>query len=379
MAFSYSAAITVDHTKVPNTDQTGFPVLVFGTYAGTAGVPDLRVAGSGGHVQHASGYDIYFYSDSGLTTRIPAERVTWNSSTGAIQFWVKRSLLTASDVTIYIAYGDSGISSDPNSDATYGRTSVWDTNYKGVWHLDDVTAGGTTIDSTSNGNTGTASATSPTSSASGQIGNCANFDGNTARNIDVGSSTSLGGLAAFTISGWIKPSGFGDDTFSTIFCIAKQRSPAPLDPFQDIILAVQSGALFLGASSGVAGSRKTYNPATTLTTGNWYHVVGVYNGSNLNTYKNGTLVGAGIACTVTTPSTPSQSARIGQMGIAVSDFAQVNGLLEEVRVSNIQRTADWILTEYNNQNSPSTFYTMGPETAISSGHGTYNLSALGVG
>jgi RHS repeat-associated protein len=52
-------------------------------------------------------------------------------------------------------------------------------------------------------------------------------------------------------------------------------------------------------------------------------------------------------------------------GILIKYDAQaLNGLLDETRISNIARSADWILTEYNNQNSPSTFY--GISTATSS-------------
>jgi hypothetical protein len=38
------------------------------------------------------------------------------------------------------------------------------------------------------------------------------------------------------------------------------------------------------------------------------------------------------------------------------------GSLDEVRVSNAVRSADWIATEYNNQSSPATFYTLGSES-----------------
>jgi RHS repeat-associated protein len=42
-------------------------------------------------------------------------------------------------------------------------------------------------------------------------------------------------------------------------------------------------------------------------------------------------------------------------------YSSVNfwhGLLDEVRLSNIERSDDWVTTEYNNQSSPSTFYTL---------------------
>jgi hypothetical protein len=38
------------------------------------------------------------------------------------------------------------------------------------------------------------------------------------------------------------------------------------------------------------------------------------------------------------------------------------GTLDEVRLSTIERSASWTATEYNNQNSPGTFITMGSES-----------------
>ncbi|MBI5280621.1 MAG: hypothetical protein HY858_02985, partial [Candidatus Solibacter usitatus] len=37
------------------------------------------------------------------------------------------------------------------------------------------------------------------------------------------------------------------------------------------------------------------------------------------------------------------------------------GLLDEVRVSSIARTPDWIVTEYQNQNAPATFFSVGAQ------------------
>src|SRR5262249_18698205 len=45
---------------------------------------------------------------------------------------------------------------------------------------------------------------------------------------------------------------------------------------------------------------------------------------------------------------------------ATSLFAA--GTLDEVRISNILRSPDWIVTDYNNQSSPETFITMGSES-----------------
>src|ERR1700686_2127248 len=60
--YAYRRAITIDHTKVPNTDQANFPVLVSGTYS------YLATISNGGNVTNENGYDIIFTSDSAQTS-----------------------------------------------------------------------------------------------------------------------------------------------------------------------------------------------------------------------------------------------------------------------------------------------------------------------
>ena len=43
------------------------------------------------------------------------------------------------------------------------------------------------------------------------------------------------------------------------------------------------------------------------------------------------------------------------------DGENFSGILDEARLSNVARSADWIATEYNNQSSPATFYALGGE------------------
>ena len=52
------------------------------------------------------------------------------------------------------------------------------------------------------------------------------------------------------------------------------------------------------------------------------------------------------------------------------------GGIDEARISSTVRSADWILAEYNNQSSPSTFYAL---ANISPSACTPSLSLMGVG
>src|SRR6202023_984049 len=65
--YSNRRAITLDHTKVPNTDQSNFPVLISGTYS------YLATVANGGKAQNVNGYDIIFTDDAPGSTRLDHE------------------------------------------------------------------------------------------------------------------------------------------------------------------------------------------------------------------------------------------------------------------------------------------------------------------
>ena len=60
--YTYRRPITVDHTKVPNSNQTDFTVAVIGTYS------YLAHTTHGGLITDLNGYDIAFYADEAGTT-----------------------------------------------------------------------------------------------------------------------------------------------------------------------------------------------------------------------------------------------------------------------------------------------------------------------
>src|SRR5207253_9490650 len=82
-----------------------------------------------------------------------------------------------------------------------------------------------------------------------------------------------------------------------------------------------------------------------------------FDGSNLRLYKNGSLVAGPTSATPSTSSLPE--ALIGRGALANSPWS---GDIDEVRISATARSAAWITTEYNNQNSPATFITIGSES-----------------
>ena len=79
---SYRRSLTIDHTRVCNTDQRNFPLLV------RLCDPTLRSTASGGHVAHPHGTDLFFTQADGRT-RLPCELVAYDPEQGQLEAWVE--------------------------------------------------------------------------------------------------------------------------------------------------------------------------------------------------------------------------------------------------------------------------------------------------
>ena len=94
-----------------------------------------------------------------------------------------------------------------------------------------------------------------------------------------------------------------------------------------------------------------------ISTGGWYYIVLTFNGSDYTCYLNGSQYGNTISDSLTEVTDPIE---IGFW--KPSSPQSFHGILDEIRISNIARSADWITTEFNNQNDTSSFYSVGGES-----------------
>src|ERR1017187_1844507 len=193
-SWTYRKAITMDHTKVPNTDQASFPVLISLT----------SDAGLSTHAR-TDGYDILFTSSDG-TTKIPYEREQYtNTSSGTLVEWVNvASLSHLTDTVIYMYYGNASATDQQ------AATSVWDSNYKGVWHLKENPRGTAPQmgDSTAGANSGTtASGFVAGDQQTGKIGLGLHFAGAINYEVSMANQTPFNFQYnnPFTIEYWTKP------------------------------------------------------------------------------------------------------------------------------------------------------------------------------
>ncbi len=319
-----SFTITIDHTKVA-ANLTDFPVYV-----------DLSdMPASFWDTVSSSGGDIRMYESDG-TTEIPREVVAIDTGTKTGELHFKGDLSSTSDTSFILTI--DGTSSDYAADATYGAENVWDADFAAVYHLNDENA----IDSTANGKDGTVQGGMSSSNiVDGKVGKALNFDGS-------------------------------DDYISLPFIINPSTTPLSATLFGSIDTDLSSNgtALQQNGTSGrswiyrfatdpnpfstyLGGSRTDSNTAIAPTT--WYSLGMTYASGTVQLYTNGSPDSS----KAETPESETDTFIIGSgKGSAFWD-----GQIDEVRISSTNRSANWISTEYNNQNSPSTFYTATSQTA----------------
>jgi hypothetical protein len=323
-------SITIDGSKVTGS-HSSFPLLV--------SLTDADLAASA----QAGGNDLLFTASDG-TTKLDHEIENFTASTGSLTAWVRiPTLASGTNTVIYLYYGNGTIGSQQNP------TGVWDANYGGVWHLKENT-GVNVADSTSNANTGTPR--NSTLQLPGKVDGSLNFSKALYQHVTVPDYWSLDLWGDMTISGWMKTS--TTDTQSRLIA-AKWRSGGSYRRNYWLGKLYGYGNHFLQFQVD-ASSAYVLGPWN-LADNNWHYVVGVANVSGLKLYLY--VDGAQINNTAYDGSSVNGQEDFN-IGKSPDDGFQLwNGQLDEVRVSGNSRSAAWIATEYANQASPSTFYSVG--------------------
>ncbi len=327
--------ITIDGTKIATTTDN-FPVLI-----------DITDTSLSGRAQ-ADGDDILFTDDNG-TTKLPHEIELYTSTSGRLVAWVKVSIASSTNKAIYMYYGNSATSSEQLA------TSVWDASYKMVHHFEETTnCSASSTDSTINAKhascLGNVLATS-----TGKIGGAKAFSTSTATydyylNSNGAASVATGSIS---VSGWMKYAYATTSGARTIFSLSDLNSN------NDVTLNYNNttGRITFAVWT-TAGNKSMSSNESSFNAGQWYHIVGTYESSvNSKIYIDGqlsttsaALVGRGVTAAVTL--------HYGKFWNGTSAFG---GVLDELRTYKGTLSAGWVATEYNNQNSPSTFYSVGSE------------------
>jgi hypothetical protein len=319
----YRKQITIDHAMVLS-NLTDFPVLI-----SLNSDDDLK------SYAQTNGNDLVFTNKTG--TKLSHEIESYNPLIGQLVAWVKVPTLSSTkNTTLYLYFGNGLCSNQEDIIGT------WDSNFLMIQHLNETysTATGHYKDSTTRAHDGTLVGGNGGNHVTGKIGPALNFDGsNTELTLVDSSDFTAPATDMKTYEAWIKfsasPSGYQN------------------------ILGDYYGPCFLmngNSLSYFAGNLKNSNTLT-WTTDIWYYVVCAVNGAtSVSWYRDGISVGS--TSNTQNPRDPSNF-WIGatQNGGGGADF--FNGVIDEVRLSTGVRNSSWIQTSYDNQNDPSSFYSIG--------------------
>jgi hypothetical protein len=249
-------------------------------------------------------------------------------------------------------YGFSG------SDDQQDEEGVWDNGYEAVWHLAEASGAGAYLtDSSENNHDGTPANTNY--NTSGKIDGARSFRYSGAHEITITNSGELfDSWDFFALEFWIYPD---------------YSSDAIWEASDEDMLFDRGGPIRLGRIR-----RNNFNDPNMgefqmdvefNTYGNtfmivdidrrqWNHIVYCYDGSYYRGFVNGQQQF----------STSISNDRLisGTQSLYLGDASSPpNATLDEVRISNVTRSVDWYVTQYNNQNNTTSFYKISNEETIS--------------
>jgi hypothetical protein len=345
----------ITFSNPPASTLTDFPVLI--ELTGGVNIDYAKVQNAG--------EDLRFVDSDG--TPLDYEIEEWNES-GTSYVWVRVPQIDTSGTDYMWMYYGNGSATDGQN-----ASGVWSNSYTGVWHLDDDPTGGAgaILDSSGSNNHGTAFNMAAGDLQTGQVDSGLNFDG-TADYVQT-TSSELQTADNFTISAWFN----ADDTLFAHHLIWQGVGTAngfgdPGDQEMSISLGNDIGgtdfdnvlAFNLGDTDGSNANVISIETAFTDTTG-WHQVVVTV--SNMSTspsasmYLDGVLVGSD---TGASPETDRNlwdtDLRFGRPG---ADQRHYDGMLDEVQVSSVARSADWIAAQYDAERN--SFVSFGSEETAS--------------
>jgi hypothetical protein len=339
LGWSYRKKITIDHTQVSG-DFSDFPVLI--------SITDSDLASKAQY----DGDDILFVDSDGVANRLFHEIELFDNSSLELVSWVNIPHLTEEeDYVLYLYYGNSDCGNQEYPDF------VWDSNYVSVWHMD----GNNFIefeDSTSNGFDATNDIGNPTYQQPSKIGYGVEFDGIDDQihicDDDKFSFCDSSGDKPCSFEAWIKT----EEPEATI--ITKFTHGDTGEWFFFINADNKCKLWFRDSIGEHCMYRDTSDDVTNNT---WIYVSSTFDGGTnyqkITNYLNG-VDNSGYGERRANYKRMRNKGEIVRFGMA-NYGRYFDGIIDEVRISNVERSPEWIKTSYKTMNNPSNFFSVDPE------------------
>ena len=305
--FKYYKVITINQSYIFST-YINFPVLI-----------SILDSDLHNHVIQSNGNDIAFANDTDwLDHEIELFNKSYDDTYAQLIAWVRIPRLSNTSLTIYMYYGNATMSSRQNP------TGVWDSFYKGVWHLSELS--GYAFDSTSYGTSGGVSGT-VTRGSTGKADGAYDFGSNGQINFGDPSDDHLDfGTSSFTISFWIN---FDDATGNYQIPLYKGATTSFEDGYDfETNWAGESLTFRICEGANLAES-----PPIDFDYDNWMYITGIVDrtSNRIRIFKDGLQVGSGNSI-ATVGNIDSDK----ELFVSFADAnMEIDGLMDEIRVMDI--------------------------------------------
>ncbi|MEM2780199.1 MAG: DUF2341 domain-containing protein, partial [Candidatus Bathyarchaeia archaeon] len=282
------------------------------------------------------GYDIVFTDADG--NKLNHEIEIYDCGSGHLVAWVKIPLLSnASDTELYMYYGN------PDSENQQNPKAVWDSNFVMVQHLNEDS--GTRYDSTTNQINGIVYGN--ICKGEGKIGKADAFNGvNSYLKIQEGFLPT----SAITVELWLKPTNYS----TTVWRKHINTGPTTTSGICGGQTSLSQDRWSLALSWD--NKTKTFSSGGRSSNYEWIHLAITWNGTYAVAYYNGEKVRESAVT-----GTPDWAGRPLYLGSNYRGGECFEGLIDELRISNISRSQGWILTSYRNQKDPASLCAVGDE------------------
>jgi hypothetical protein len=317
--------ITVDNAQVSgSSDLSNFPMLVH--ISGADFTDNLDDAAD-------TLEDIRFTNQAG-TVLLDYEIEKFSQADDELVAWVEVPTLDYNDDTIiYMYYDNAGSPPDQQNAA-----GVWSSNYVAVYHMENASP----PDSTSNNHDGTGTGNSVTT---GKIGSANDFDGS--GNVRVSNHADFNNLDALTVELWIN---------------ADNTNDVPISRWGNVGPGMESGFGMFAQPDGSLSNWYMGNGATwsgildeqrqTDSAWHYYSVVKGSGNSPMESFRNANSIATSGSFTLNANTANEMEIGGDNRGDGPADDRNITALIDEVRISDIARSDDWLSTTYNNINNP---------------------------
>ncbi|HTD97761.1 MAG TPA: DUF2341 domain-containing protein [Mucilaginibacter sp.] len=342
--YAFSKLLTLNSATLGITSNlTNFPALVY------IQSNSLKISGAcADRVQYPNGtnYDFAFVNPNSIG-ELNYQVEKYDPVAGSLLVWVKIPAVSyATNTPIYFYWGST--TPPVTHDNTFYR-NTWASDYLAVFHFNEAAYSGSVTDGTAGAHTGTTTGMTSADLVTGKIGTAYSFDGSSKKI----TTNAVSVTGVFTISAWVNLAVIGVDQK----VMTNQAASGGA-----------SGGYKMGvystnipeSESGIAVNRASTPNPTAFASGAWHYIQSVYTGSTLSTYVDGTKY-KNLSTSTNPSANPNLYIGAGEGGTGL----YFNGLIDEPRVSNVAKTADWIKAEYTDQNDPVAFTSVGTITISS--------------